>query len=87
MAKHERLYSATEAAYATRLTVNSFRTKVSKLGIKGTKKGVKVFYTKAQLQDIFDNKPSKVVKALPAKKAKAKRSTERRIERKARDKR
>ena len=87
MAKEERLYNTEEAAYATRLEVNSFRTKVSKLGIKGTKKGVKVFYTKRQLQDIFDNKPSKVVKALPAKKAEAKKSTERRIERKARDER
>ena len=56
------------------------------MGIKGTKEGVKVFYTKAQLQDIYDNKPSKVVKASPAKKAKAKKYTERRIERKARDK-
>lgn len=87
MAKQERLYSAEEGAFMTRLTINSFRVKVSKLGIKGTKKGVKVFYTKAQLQDIYDNKPSKAVKALPAKKAKAKRSTERRIERKAKGKR
>ena len=69
------------------INVGTFRVKVSKLGIKGTKQGVKVFYTKAQLQDIYDNKPSKVVKALPAKKARAKKSTEQRNERKARDKR
>jgi hypothetical protein len=86
MAKQERLYSATEAAYATRITVNTLRTKVSRLGIKGTRKGVQIFYTKAQLQDIFDNKPSKTMKALPAKKAKAKKSVERRIERKVRAK-
>jgi hypothetical protein len=86
MAKQERLYTSEEGAYMTRLTINSFRVKVSKLGIKGTKKGVKVYYTKAQLQDIYDNKPSKVIKALPAKKAKAKKATERRIERKARGK-
>ena len=87
MAKEERLYSVKDAAYATRLTINSFRTKVSKLGIKGTKKGTSVFYTKAQLQDIYDNKPSKTMKALPAKKARAKKSTARRIERKERAKR
>jgi hypothetical protein len=86
MARQERLYSAAEAAYATRITVNTLRTKVSKLGIKGTRKGVQIFYTKAQLQDIFDNKPSKTMKGLPAKKAKAKKSVERRIERKVRDK-
>jgi len=86
VAKADRLYTSEEGAYMTRLTINSFRVKVSKLGIKGTKEGVKVFYTKAQLQDIYDNKPSKVVKASPAKKAKAIKYTERRIERKARDK-
>jgi hypothetical protein len=86
MAKQERLYSATEAAYATRLTITTFRSKVSRLGIKGTRKGVNAYYTKAQLQDIFDNKPSKVMKALPARKAKAKKAAERRTARKARDK-
>lgn len=86
MAKQDKLYSAEQAAFMTRLTLSSFRTKVSKLGIKGTKEGVKVFYTKEQLQDIYDNKPSKVAKALPAKRAKAKKATERRLERKARGK-
>jgi hypothetical protein len=86
MAKQERLYSATEGAYATRLTITTFRRKVSRLGIKGTRKGVNAYYTKAQLQDIFDNKPSKVMKALPARKAKAKKAAERRTARKARDK-
>jgi hypothetical protein len=87
MANQDRQYSSPEGAYATRVSLATFRTKVGKLGIKGTKKGVKVFYTKAQLQDIFDNKPSKVVRALPARKAKAKRSTEPRLERKERAKR
>jgi len=82
----DRLYSSTESAYATRLTVNSFRAKVSRLGIRGTRKGVNVYYTKAQLQDIFDNKPSRAVKLLPAKRAKAKKSTERRTARKVRAK-
>ena len=82
MAKEERLYSVRDAAYATRLALNSFRTKVSKLGIKGTRRGASVFYTKAQLQDIYDNKPSKAVKSALVKKAKAKKSTARRIERK-----
>lgn len=86
MAKEERLYSSKDAAYATRLTLASFRTKVSNLGIRGTRKGAGVFYTKAQLQDIYDNKPTKTVRTLPLKKARAKKSTERRIERKARAK-
>ena len=82
----ERLYSAIEGAHMTRLTMSSFRTKVSKLGIKGQRDGTKVFYTRAQLQDIYDGKVSKKVKALPAKKAKAKKATARRAERKAKGK-
>jgi hypothetical protein len=46
MAKPDRLYTAQEGAFMTRLTLSSFRTKVSKLGVKGTKQGVKVFYTR-----------------------------------------
>ena len=79
----ERLYSAEESAYMTRLTLSSFRTKVSKLGIKGKKNGVKVYYTKAQLQDLYNGKVPKKVNALPGKKAKAKKATARRVERKA----
>jgi hypothetical protein len=85
MAK-ERLYSAIEGAHMTRLTMSSFRTKVSKLGIKGRRDGTKVYYTRAQLQDIYDGKVSTKVRALPAKKAKAKKATARRIERKAKGK-
>ena len=54
MAKDEQLFDAEKGAYATRLSLSSFRTKVSKLGIKGKRQGRKVFYTKAQLQDIYD---------------------------------
>jgi hypothetical protein len=85
MAK-ERLYSAIEGAHMTRLAMSSFRTKVSKLGIKGQRHGIKVYYTRAQLQDIYDGKVSKRVKTLPAKKAKAKKATARRVERKVKGK-
>jgi len=78
MAK-ERLYSAIEGAHMTRLTMSSFRTKVSKLGIKGQRDGTKVYYTRAQLQDVYDGKPSKKVKAIPAKKSKTKKATTRRV--------
>jgi len=54
----------------TRLTLSSFRTKVSKLGIKGTKQGVKVFYTRRQLEAIYKGKA-----ATPARAVKAKKST------------
>ena len=73
MADQERLYSADEGAYATRLTLSSFRVKVSKLGIKGQKQGVKVFYTRKQLEDVYNGIPAtngatkrKTVKAKPA---------------------
>jgi hypothetical protein len=53
----------------TRLTLSSFRTKVSKLGIKGTKQGVKVFYTRRQLEAIYKSSVAKPVKkAVKAKK-------------------
>ena len=86
MAKEERLYNAVEGAFMTRTTLSTFRTKVSNLGIKGRRDGTKVFYTKAQLQDIYDGKASKKVKALPTKRAKAKKATARRTERKAKGK-
>ena len=54
MPKQERLYTSEEGAYMTRLTINSFRVKVSKLGIKGTKQGVKVFYTRKMLEDVYN---------------------------------
>lgn len=59
MAKEERLFSSEEGAYATRVSLATFRTKVSKLGIRGKKQGQKVFYTKAQLQAIYDGVPAK----------------------------
>jgi hypothetical protein len=87
MAKEERLYSSKDSAYATRLSLASFRAKVRKLGIKGTRKGVQVCYTHAQLEDIYNDKATKTVKGLPVKKAKAKKATARRVERKERAKR
>lgn len=87
MAKEERLYTAVEGAYMTRTTLSTFRTKVSKLGIKGRRDGTKVYYTRAQLQEIHDGKASRKVKALLSKKAKAKKATARRIEREAKGKR
>jgi hypothetical protein len=86
MAKQERLYSAVEGALMTRTTPTTFRTKASKLGIKGRRDGTKVYYTRAQLEDIYNGKASRKVKALPEKKAKAKRSTARRVERRAKAK-
>jgi hypothetical protein len=58
MAKKERLYSAEQAAYATRLAVSSLRSKVSRLGIKGNRQGTKVFYTHRQLEDIYNGVPA-----------------------------
>ncbi len=87
MATQDRSYSAKEGAFMTRRTLSSFRTRVSKLGIKGTKNGAKIFYTRTQLQDIYDGRPSKKFKALPAKKARAKMAAARRVERRAKAKR
>jgi hypothetical protein len=86
MAKQERLYTAIEGAFMTRTTLDIFRDRVSKLGIKGRRDGAKVFYTRAQLEDIYNAKASRKVKALPAKKARAKRATARRVARKAKGK-
>lgn len=74
-AKQERLYSAQEAASAMRLTLPSFRTKVSKLGIKGTKQGVKVFYTRKQLEDVHKGVPAKKTNKRKIKKTGSKRSS------------
>jgi hypothetical protein len=81
VAKQERLYTSEEGAYATRLSLSSFRTKVSKLGIKGKRQGQKVFYTKAQLQDIYDGVSS--TKKPVAKKAKAPKKVAKKTVRKA----
>ena len=54
MSKDEKLFTAEQGAYMTRLTLSSFRTKVSKLGVKGTKQGVKVFYTRKMLEDVYN---------------------------------
>jgi hypothetical protein len=59
VAKADRLYTAEQGAYMTRLTMSSFRTKVSKLGIKGKRQGVKVFYSRKQLEDVHNGVPAK----------------------------
>jgi hypothetical protein len=60
MPKSERLYSAEEAAYMTRLALASFRTKVSRLGIKGKKDGRNVFYTLEEIAKV--NKRSTAIR-------------------------
>jgi hypothetical protein len=54
MPTNDKLFTAGEGAYMTRLTLSSFRTKVSMLGIKGRKQGVMVFYTRKQLEDVYN---------------------------------
>ena len=81
MAKADRLYSAEQGAFMTRLTLSSFRTKLSKLGIKGKRQGAKVFYSRRQLEDVYGGVSAKKAKTLVAKrtlkaKAKWKRTTE-----------
>jgi hypothetical protein len=68
MPKEEKLFTAEQGAFMTRLTLSSFRTKVSRLGIKGTKNGVKVFYTRKQLEAIYKGSVAKPPKAVGAKK-------------------
>jgi hypothetical protein len=52
------MYTSKEGAYMTSLTINSFRVKVSKLGIKGKKEGAKVYYTHKQIEDVYDGVPA-----------------------------
>jgi hypothetical protein len=59
MPKQERLFTAEQSAFMTRLTISSFRTKVSRLGIKGQRQGLKVFYTRKQLEDVLKGIPAK----------------------------
>lgn len=68
VSKEENLFTADQGAYMTRMELSSFRTKVSKLGIKGTKQGVKVFYTRKQLEAIYKGSVAKTEKAVKAKK-------------------
>lgn len=81
VAKQERLYSSTEGAYAVRVSLATFRTKVSKLGIKGKREGQKVYYTKAQLQDIYDGVSS--AKKPEAKRTKAEKKVARKMVKRA----
>jgi hypothetical protein len=64
----EKLYSAEQGAHMTRLTLSSFRSKASRLMIKGQKQGRQVFYTRRQLEDVYQSIPSKLVKAFKEKK-------------------
>jgi len=64
----EKLYSAQQGAHMTRLTLSSFRSKASRLMIKGQRQGKQVYYTRRQLEDVYQGIPSKLVKAFKAKK-------------------
>ncbi|MGA2611998.1 MAG: hypothetical protein ABSG38_00920 [Spirochaetia bacterium] len=66
MPKEERLYSAVQGAFMMRLTLSSFRTRVSRLGIKGQRKGQRTFYTNEQLEDIYYGTFSKAKKSITA---------------------
>jgi hypothetical protein len=59
-----RLYSTEEAVYAVRLDLPPLRAKVSKLGIRGRRRGQKVFHTKKQLEDVYNSVPCKRAKAV-----------------------
>lgn len=67
MPTNEKLFTAQQGAFMTRLTLSSFRTKVSRLGIKGTKQGKKVFYTRKQLEDVHKGIPARGRRAKPTK--------------------
>jgi hypothetical protein len=54
------------------MALSSFRTRVSKLGFKGTKQGVKVLYSRKQLEAIYKGTAAKTGKT--AKVGKAKKS-------------
>ncbi|MGA2975937.1 MAG: hypothetical protein ABSF77_11570 [Spirochaetia bacterium] len=63
MARPAKLFSARDGAYMCRLELSTFRSKVSILGIKGTKKGRSVFYTRQQLEDVHSGISAKKGKA------------------------
>ena len=69
---NEKLFTAEQGAFMTRLTLSSFRTKVSRLGIKGQRQGTKVLYTRKQLEDVHDGIPARGRKSNPPKTKKAK---------------
>jgi hypothetical protein len=74
VSKEEKLFSAEQGAFMTRMALSSFRTKVSKLKIKGTKQGVKVLYTRRQLESVYYGVASKPVKTVRVKKVSKKTS-------------
>jgi len=64
----EKLYSAKQGAHMTSLTLSSFRSKTSRLMIKGQREGRQVYYTRRQLENVYYGIPSKLVKASTVKK-------------------
>jgi hypothetical protein len=57
------MYTAVEASYMTRMTLSSFRVKVSRLKIKpASKDGRKVLYTRSQVQAVYDGNSYQAVK-------------------------
>jgi hypothetical protein len=64
----EKLYTTVQGAHMTRLTLSAFRSKASRLMIKGQRQGRQVYYTQTQLEGVYYGIPSKLVKASKAKK-------------------
>jgi hypothetical protein len=54
----ETVRTAHQGAYMVGLTLSAFRTKVSRLGIKGKKDGRNVFYTLAEIAKINKQNPA-----------------------------
>ena len=82
----EKLYTAKQGAHMTRLTLSSFRSKASRLMIKGQRQGRQVYYTRRQLEDVYHGIPSKLGKEFKAKKRARRKTIKRRAaERQKRD--
>jgi len=76
----ERLFDAKQGAYMTRMALASFRTRVSKLKIKGQRDGRKVLYTRKQLETIYAGIPARAIKTAKARKTgKARKATKKRV--------
>ena len=74
----EKLYTAEQGATMTRLTLSSFRSKASRLLIKGRREGRQVYYTGKQLEDVYHGIPSKLGKEFKAKKRARRKTIKRR---------
>jgi len=79
LGKEERLFDAKQGAYMTRMALASFRTRVSKLKIKGKRDGRKVFYTRGQLETIYAGIPAKAKSAKVKKTVESRKTTRKRV--------